>query len=404
MRTFRNLLFVLVVIAAMLPLTSSAQEDTPQMGMWEECETPTLTGEFPFGVVFSLTGGAAVYGNPQLQAVQMAVEEMNGSDYLGEAELVAVVEDGGSDVETTISAMTKLVEEDQVPVVIGPTLSNQALSADPIAQDAGVLVLGVSNTRSDLETDIGDFYLRNSLPESKVIPGTVVQAVEILGLENVAVMYSDNDEFTVSGYEVFVESLEANGVNVVATETFATGDTDFNAQLTNIIALNPDAIVVSALAAEIVPLLQQARNLGYTGPIIGGNGFNTPGIASEETGAGESANGVIVGGAWNIAKQNDLSTAFSEKYEAEYGVAPDQFAVQAYTGAWMIGTAVRCANSTEAAAIRDAMRGLTDFNSPLGVFSFDEEGLPSHEPVAQIIVDGQYQVLTAEEAAAVFGE
>ncbi|MBZ0306516.1 MAG: ABC transporter substrate-binding protein, partial [Anaerolineae bacterium] len=164
MRTFRNLLFVLVVIAAMLPLTSSAQEDTPQMGMWEECETPTLTGEFPFGVVFSLTGGAAVYGNPQLQAVQMAVEEMNDSDYLGEAELVAVVEDGGSDVETTISAMTKLVEEDQVPVVIGPTLSNQALSADPIAQDAGVLVLGVSNTRSDLETDIGDFYLRNSLP------------------------------------------------------------------------------------------------------------------------------------------------------------------------------------------------------------------------------------------------
>lgn len=404
MQKLRSLLILFVVIAVSLPLTISAQDEAPQIGFWEECETPTLTGDINLGVVFSLTGGAAIYGNPQLQAVQMAVEEINDSDYLGEANLVAIVEDGGTDVETSISAMTKLVEEDQVPVVIGPTLSNQALSADPIAQDAGVLVLGVSNTRSNLETDIGDFYLRNSLPEAKVIPGTVAQATEILGLENVAVMYSDNDEFTVSGYEVFVEALEANGVNIVATETFATGDTDFNAQLTNIIALNPDAIVVSALAAEIVPLLQQTRNLGYTGPIIGGNGFNTPGIASPDTGAGESANGVIVGGAWNIAKQNELSLAFSEKYEAEYGAAPDQFAVQAYTGTWMIATGIRCADSTESAAVRDALKGLKDFNSPLGSFSFDDDGLPEHEPVAQIIVDGQYRVLTSEEAAAVFGE
>ncbi len=403
MKNLRNFLVILVVVLAALPFTVTAQ-DTPQIGLWEACEAPTLTGEINIGVTFSLTGGASVYGNPQLQAVQLALDEINGSGYLGEATLVAVVEDSGSDVETAQSAVTKLVEEDQVPVIIGPTLSNQALAANPIAQEAGVLVLGVSNTRSNLETDIGDFYFRDSLPESKVIPGTIAQATEILGLENVAIMYSDNDEFTVSGYEVFVESLEANEVNIVAEETFATGDTDFNAQLTNIIALEPDAIVVSALAAEIVPLLQQARDLGYTGPIIGGNGFNTPGIANPDTGAGDAANGVIVGGAWNIARQNDLSVAFSEAYEAEYGAAPDQFAVQAYTGAWLVATAIRCADSPESAAIRDAMKGIQDFESPLGSFSFDDEGLPEHEPVAQIIVDGAYRFLTAEEASAVFGE
>lgn len=384
----RKLLILLLVLVVALPFTVTAQDETPQMGFWEECEAPTLTGEVPVGVTFALTGGASIYGNPQLQAVQMAIAEINESGYLGEAQMVAVVEDSGSDPEPAQSAVTKLVEEDQVPVIIGPTLSNQALAADPIAQEAGVLVLGVSNTRSNLETDIGDFFFRNSLPESKVIPGLVDQAVELLGLENVAVMYSDNDEFTVSGYEVFVEALEANEVNIVAEETFATGDTDFNAQLTNIIAQQPDAIVVSALVAEIIPLLRQARDLGYTGPIIGGNGFNTPAIANPDTGAGEAANGVIVGGAWNLASQNELSTAFSEKYEAEYGTPADQFAVQAYTGAWLVATAVRCADSIESAAIRDALKAITEFESPLGTFSFDEEGLPAHDPVAQIVVDG----------------
>lgn len=400
----RKLLILLLVLVVALPFTVTAQDETPQMGFWEECEAPTLTGEVPVGVTFALTGGASIYGNPQLQAVQMAIAEINESGYLGEAQMVAVVEDSGSDPEPAQSAVTKLVEEDQVPVIIGPTLSNQALAADPIAQEAGVLVLGVSNTRSNLETDIGDFFFRNSLPESKVIPGLVDQAVELLGLENVAVMYSDNDEFTVSGYEVFVEALEANEVNIVAEETFATGDTDFNAQLTNIIAQQPDAIVVSALVAEIIPLLRQARDLGYTGPIIGGNGFNTPAIANPDTGAGEAANGVIVGGAWNLASQNELSTAFSEKYEAEYGTPADQFAVQAYTGAWLVATAVRCADSIESAAIRDALKAITEFESPLGTFSFDEEGLPAHDPVAQIVVDGAFRVLTEEEATAVFGE
>lgn len=400
----RKLLILLLVLVVALPFTVTAQDETLQMGFWEECEAPTLTGEVPVGVTFALTGGASIYGNPQLQAVQMAIAEINESGYLGEAQMVAVVEDSGSDPEPAQSAVTKLVEEDQVPVIIGPTLSNQALAADPIAQEAGVLVLGVSNTRSNLETDIGDFFFRNSLPESKVIPGLVDQAVELLGLENVAVMYSDNDEFTVSGYEVFVEALEANEVDIVAEETFATGDTDFNAQLTNIIAQQPDAIVVSALVAEIIPLLRQARDLGYTGPIIGGNGFNTPAIANPDTGAGEAANGVIVGGAWNLASQNELSTAFSEKYEAEYGTPADQFAVQAYTGAWLVATAVRCADSIESAAIRDALKAITEFESPLGTFSFDEEGLPAHDPVAQIVVDGAFRVLTEEEATAVFGE
>jgi len=266
-------------------------------------------------------------------------------------------------------------------------------------------VLAVSNTRSFMEEELGDWFYRVSLPESKVIPGTVTEAVAILGLEKVAIMYSDNDQFTVSAYEVFKSALEEQGVEIVAEETFKTGDLDFTSQLVNIIAAEPDAIIVSALAAEIVPLLEQARSQqGYTGPIIGGNGFNTPGIATEDRGAGADANGVIVGGAWNFALQNDLSVAFTTKYEEVYDTPADQFAVQAYTGAWTLATAIRCADSAVPVDIRDAMGQIVDFETPLGAFGFDESRVPEHEPIAQIILDGKYLVLNEESAAQAFGE
>lgn len=401
--------FVALALVAM-PLSSVlAQEatDTPsmaQMGAWEACADPaSLSGPINIGLAFALSEGASIYGTPQLQAAEIAVAEINESGYLGEAELVGVSEDALSSPEGAIAAFTNLVEEEGVVAIVGPTLSNQAMAADPVALEAGIPVLGVSNTRGNMEADLGEGFFRISLPEDKVIPGTVAQAVEILGLESVAVMHSDNDQFTVSGYEVFVSELEANGVEIAAEETFQTGDVDFNAQLTNIVGEELDAIVVSALAAEIVPLLQQARDQGYTGPIIGGNGFNTPGIANEDR-AGAAANGVIVGGAWNAARQNELSMAFSTKFEEANGTPADQFAVQAYSGVWLLATAIRCADSADPAAITEAMGQISDFETPLGTFSFDENGVPQHEPVAQIIVDGKYELLTEETAAQVFGE
>jgi branched-chain amino acid transport system substrate-binding protein len=347
-----------------------------------------------------LTGNAAVYGNPQKQAVELAVQEINDSGYLGEASLVAIYEDSTTGPEGAIAAMTKLVEEDGVVAVIGPTLSSEAFAADPIAQEAGVPVMGVSNTASGI-TDMGDFVFRNSLPEAAVIPGNLAKAVEILGIETVGILYSDNDDFTKSGYEVFSASLEELGVEVVREETFQTGDTDFNAQLTSVLAEEPDAIILSILAAEAVPMIQQARALGFEGPIIGGNGVNSPAVIQQ---AGEDAEGMVVGAAWHITNPSEINQRFVEMYTAAYEAAPDQFTAQAYTGAWLMATAIRCANSADSAAIRDALAGITEFDSPLGVFSFNENRNPVHEPVAQIVVGGKFELLSEETAAAIFGE
>jgi branched-chain amino acid transport system substrate-binding protein len=399
----KTLVLLLSLLLLALPFASLAQGDEqPIIGAWEACPNPdALSGEIPLGVTFALTEGASIYGIPQEQAVKLAIEQINASGYLGEASLVGVFEDSTSAPEGAIAAMTKLVEEDGVVAVLGPTLSSQAFAADPIAQEAGIPVMGVSNTAAGI-TDMGDFVFRNSLPEASVIPGNLANAVEILGLETVAILYGDDDDFTMSGYNVFVETLDELGVEIVREETFQKGNTDFNAQLTSALAEEPDALVLSVLAAEALPLIQQARAQGFTGPIIGGNGVNSLKLVTD---LGADGDGLIVGAAWNIANESEQNAAFVAAYTAAYAdQTPDQFTAQAYTGAWIMATAIRCANSADPAAIRDALAAVAEFDSPLGLFSFDENRNPLHDPVSQIAIGGKFEILTADSAAAAFGE
>jgi len=293
--------------------------------------------------------------------------------------------------------MTKLVTETKVVGVLGPTLSSSAFAADPIAQENKTPVLGVSNTASGI-TEMGDYVFRNSLPEKAVIPGLITQVTTALSLKKVGILYGNDDDFTKSGFQVFKAALEENKVEILGEETFARGDVDFTAQLTKLLSANPDAIIVSALAQEAVPIILQARQqLGYTGPIIGGNGFNSPAVLRD---SGAAANGLIVGGAWNLGNPNhsDASLHFIEAYKAMFNADPDQFAAQAYTGGWLMATAIRCANSADHTAVRDALAAIQEFDSPLGVFSFDENRDPLHPPIAQIVVDGKFAVLGAEES------
>lgn len=346
----------------------------------------TLAEPVKIGVVFSLTEGAAVYGESQLAAVELAVEELNAE---GGVTYELVVEDDASEPAQGITAFEKLINQDNVSAIIGPTLSNTAFSTDPIAQQAGVPVLGVSNTATGV-TEIGDFIFRDSLTEAQVIPQTIEQSKAEFGLQDVAVLYGNDDAFTQSGYEVFVEALNANDIAITTKQTFAKGDTDFSAQLTEIRNSDPDALVVSALAEEAALILTQAAELGLDIPVIGGNGFNSPALIES---AGEAAEGVVVGAAWNSAADNPLSTDFMAAYEAATGNPPDQFAAQAYAGMNIIDAAVNAACSADRAAIRDALAGISGLPTVLGDFSFTEGRDADHPAVVQIVKDGAFAVM-----------
>jgi branched-chain amino acid transport system substrate-binding protein len=351
-------------------------------GTGDDC---VIEAAVPVGAALSLTGAAASYGESQQKGLQLAEEE------LGQKEGVSyelTIEDDQTDPRQGITVFEQFVE-DGSSVIIGPTLSNTAFQAQPIAQEGGVPVLAVSNTASGI-TEQGEYIFRDSLTEAQVIPQTIATAKESYGLEKVIVMYSNDDAFTESGYDVFASSLEEEGVEVLDTLTFSTTDTDFRSLLTEAKSANPDAIVVSALIEAAIPLVTQARELGIDVPIIGGNGFNNPQLMAD---AGEAAEGVVVGAAWNSSSDNPENQAFLEAFEAKFGSAPDQFAAQAYTGLMLIDEAVRAGCSGERDAIKDGLAGIEGVATPLGELSINENRDAEHEAVVQVVEGGTFTVL-----------
>jgi branched-chain amino acid transport system substrate-binding protein len=347
-----------------------------------------LDGEILVGAVWSLTGDAAAYGPQQKKAAELAVEEVNKSGALGKAKIKLITEDDRSTKEGAIAAFEKLIKKDKVIAILGPTLSNSAKAADPIAQELKVIVLATSNTVAGV-VEIGDFIFRDSLPESAVQPNTVKVTQDKLGYKKVAVMYGDDDAFTKGGYDVFKKVLEDKGIQVLTTETFKKKDTDFSAQLTKIKGYNPEAIIVSALAEEAAGIMSQGRQLGIpaTVPFIGGNGFNSPKLPQL---GGQFAEGAISGCAWLITNSIPGNKEFVAAYNAKYGSDPDQFAAQAYAGVYILVKAIEKAGSKNSTAIRDALAGIRDLDTVLGKFSFDQGRNPIHEPIVQVIKNGKF--------------
>ena len=215
-----------------------------------------------------------------------------------------------------------------MPLILGPTLSNEMFAAGPVANGRKIPIVGTSTTANGI-TAIGPYVFRTSLPEADVVPVTLKTAKDKLGVKKVAVMYGNDDAFTKSAYDVMKDALAKLNIEVLTTETFGGKDTDFSAQLTKIKALNPDAIVVSALVEAGSGILLGKKALGFPEKVrvIGGNGLNAPKVGEI---AGDAADGTLVGSPWFIGKKDPANEKFVAAYKAKYGSDPDQFAAQAY--------------------------------------------------------------------------
>jgi len=338
------------------------------------------------GAVYSLTGGASFARQYQQEGLQLAFEELNEQDGV-EYELTA--EDDKTDIAESIAGFEKLIDRDDVSVIVGPTLSDMAFSTYEDTQQAGVPVVGVSTTAEGIP-EIGDYVFRNSLPEEFALAESLPAAKEALDLDTVAVLHDQEDEFTSSAYSTITGVLADEGIDVVADEAFQTDDTDFRSQLTKVKNGDPDAVVLSALPGATVPLVQQARELGIDVPIVGGNAFNSPVLIGNLE---DAAEGLIVGGAWSSAKDSAGNQEFIDAYTQAYGRRPDQFAAQAYTAAQLIDEAVRADCDANREAIKDNLGQISDLETVLGPLSLDESGEVTQEPVVQIVQDGEFTLL-----------
>ena len=214
---------------------------------------------------------------------------------------------------------------------------------------------------------------------------------EKLGFTRVALLYSGNNDWAVSSAKTFEEALREQGVAIVETQTFADGDTNFQAQLTRVAAAKPEALAVSALYKEAALLLIQARQQGINLPVMGGNGFNDPELIKI---AGEAAEGALVGSPWYAGKDDPAVRDFVEEYKKRYNTVPNQFAAQAYDALGIMAEALETEGAAaDRARFRDALAAIKDYQGVTGRFSFDENGNPLMDAMVLQIVGGTYREL-----------
>ncbi len=355
--------------------------------------------DIKIGVAEALTGGAAQYGVAIRNGFQLAADEINAKGGANGNKLQLVIEDEQGKKEEAINVYKKLIFQDKVLMIFGPTLSNSMFAAGPVANGAKVVAFGTSNTANGI-TDIGPYVFRNSVMESDVLPVTVASAVEHYKIKKVAVIYGNDDAFTKSGYDVFKNVLEDQKIPVTTTETYVKGDVDFKAQLTKMKAGNPDAIVCSCLAEEAANIIVQARELGLKAPFIGGNGFNSPKLFETAKAAGE---GTFVGSPWANTNPVPANQHFVAAYKEKYGSDPNQFAAQAYDAMNIAAAALRTVKlsgnlEADRQALRDALPKVS-IDGATGPFKFrpaaGKEGKPAgydaeQKPFIYMIQGGKF--------------
>lgn len=332
--------------------------------------TGLASAQIKVGAAEALTGNASQYGTPIRKGFELALGEINGSGGINGQKIEIVIEDEQGKKEEAINVFKKLIFRDKVLMLFGPTLSNSAQASDPVAQSAGVVVFGTSNTADGI-TSIGNYVFRNSVTEADILPVTLRAASQKTGLKKVAALYGNDDIFTKSGYDNFKKALQALKIPVTTTETFAKGDVDFKPQLTKIKASSPDAIVLSALIAEGAPIMVQARQLGIMLPFIGGNGMNSPRVFEL---AKDSSDNLWVGSPWSIENPAVENKRFIAAYQKTYAALPDQFAAQAYDAMYIVGQALKKTKFTgkleaDRKALRDVLPSV-QWSGATGPFKF----------------------------------
>lgn len=336
--------------------------------------------DIKIGVAAALTGGAAQYGVAIRNGFQLAADEINAKGGVNGNKIQLVVEDEQGKKEEGINVFKKLIFQDKVLMVFGPTLSNSMFAAGPVANGAKTVVFGTSVTANGI-TDIGPYVFRNSVMESDVLPVTVATATKHYKLKQVAVIYGNDDAFTKSGYDVFKKVLEDQKLPVTTTETYVKGDVDFKAQLTKIKASNPDAVICSCLAEEAANIMLQARGLGIKVPFIGGNGFNSPKLFEISKLAGE---GTFVGSPWSNTNPAPANKAFVAAYVKKYSAEPNQFAAQAFDALHVAAAALQEVKlSGDIAADREALKNAlpkATINGATGPFKFRPAVTKSGKP------------------------
>ncbi|NLI54351.1 MAG: ABC transporter substrate-binding protein [Clostridiales bacterium] len=381
----RKLLSLLLVLALAFSLvacaggTAPAATEAPAADAAATEAPAEATGEgITLGVISPNTGALAVYGAAVTTAVDLAVSEINASGGILGQQVTVINTDDQFDPAETLNAFNSLVSQG-VGLIVGSVTSGCTSAITSAANEEGVVLLTPSAT-ADSITTANDYVFRACYADSFQGAIAAYYAKEA-GYADVGVVYCAADTYSKGLYDSFAAAAATYGLNIKAVESTASLDVqDYTNQFASMASSGVQFVYAPYYYDVIGPyIVTQARAAGYTGIIMGADGYDgTPDYVVE--GADLTAfNNVYWTNHYDPTDTDPMVQSFVAAYQAMFNSTPNAISALAYDAVYMYKLAIEKAGSADPAAVRDALADpSTTFSGVTGTFAFNSEtGTPS---------------------------
>lgn len=319
------------------------------------------------GANLEMTGSVAAYGQMINEGVEL-IMEIVGTEVLGK-KIEYVLVDNKSDKVEAANAATRLIDKEKVVAIIGPAISGSMLSAGPICEEKKVPQISATST-NPLVTQDKKYSFRATFIDSYQGLAAAQYAYEDLGAKSVAILSDIAQDYCVALGNFFKEAYEKLGGEVLTVQHCKTGDQDFSAQLTTIMNLNPDLIYLPNYYTEIALICRQARDLGYEGKILGGDGSDAPELIDI---GGDAVEGFYFTAHGDTEKAlTEIGQKYFDAYRAKFNKEPGVFGALAADCYLIIVDAIKRANSFDPEKIAAAIEDTKDLEVTTGKITIEK--------------------------------
>ncbi|HEY0009791.1 MAG TPA: ABC transporter substrate-binding protein [Tepidisphaeraceae bacterium] len=317
----------------------------------------------------SLTGSEATFGQSTSNGLRLAITEFNAAGGLNGRKIELIEYDTKGDPKEAGAVVTRLCTRDKVTAVIGEVASSLSLAGAPICQQNGIPMISPSSTNPRV-TQQGDMIFRTCFIDP--FQGYVCAkfAWETKGFKTAAILLDQSQAYSVGLAEEFEKAFVKLGGKVLIKQQYNKGDQEFAARQTAIRGTDPDVVFVPGYYTDVANIAIQARKLGITAPLLGGDGWDSNKLTEI---AGPSIDGSFYSNhsAPTIENPNPLMQEFLVKYKDEYGSSPDALAVLGYEAGMLLFDAMKRAPSLGGKDLAAALAQTKDFKGVTGTVSID---------------------------------
>jgi branched-chain amino acid transport system substrate-binding protein len=325
--------------------------------------------EICVGHYASLSGSQATFGQSTDNGIRLAVEAVNQSGGLHGKKIRLITYDDRGDAKEAGTAVTRLINRDQVAAVLGEVASGLSLAGAPVCQEGGIPMVTPSSTAPEI-TAVGDRIFRICFMNRFQAYACAKFAREQLKAKNVAILYDQKLPYSVGLADEFEKQFTAMKGNISTRQSYQEGDQDYSAQLTSIRGSKPDIVFVPGYYTDAANIAVQARKLGIRVPLVGGDGWDSAKLA--EIG-GEAIDGCYFCTHYFQQDPRPRVQEFLRAYRKQFGTAPDAMAALGFDAARILLAAIEKAPSQSGSDISAALAATKDFDGVTGRISIDPD-------------------------------